>query len=93
MTTHHPPLSPRCDPQYLDKVRTTAEMIAAANLHTFPVAAKWLKHYLSGADGVVKADLNWLRRNIQFSQALENIRRALEYELIRAVLAKRRFAD
>ncbi len=66
MPTHHPPLGSGCDPQYLADVRETAEKIVAANHANYRVAAEWLEHYLSGAAGIVPANLHWLRSNYHF---------------------------
>ena len=88
MPTHHPPLGSGCDPQYLADVRLTAEKIVAENRSTYRVAAKWLDFYLSDQGGTVKADLNWLRSNYHFSQALDEARKAVERELVNAILAE-----
>ncbi len=88
MPTHHPPLRSGCDPQYLADVRETAEKIVAANSSNYRIAAEWLEYYLSGLGGIVKADLNWLRSNYHFSQALDKARQVVEKELVNAILAE-----
>ncbi len=88
MPTHYPPLGSGCDPQYLADVRLTAEKIVAENRSNYRIAARWLEHYLSGAAGIVPADLHWLRSNYHFSQALDKARTAVETELVNAILAE-----
>ncbi len=76
-----------CDPVHLAEVEQTARSIVSEYRSTFPVAADWLDHYLSGKGGTRNANLHWLRRSTRFRAAEEALQKQIELELVRAILA------
>ncbi len=82
----HPGMTrPNCDQGHLDEVEKSLTLLADKHRAAYPVAAQWLKYYLSKKGGTVEANPNWLRMSASFRNAVERLRLRIERELVNAI--------